>query len=70
MEAWQPEILDVSAVVSQQPRALDCPLCKSTQIQVCSDSNNHMKDFAKCRECHCSAPLFAWNNLVMREEKK
>lgn len=42
--------------------ALPCPLCKSQQIQVCLDSNNPMKDFAKCRMCHCQAPLKTWNN--------
>lgn len=39
---------------------LDCPLCQSDQIQVCMDANNPSKDFAKCRHCHCQAPLKVW----------
>lgn len=42
-------------------RALPCPICKSEQVQVCMDSNNPDKDFAKCRICYCQAPLKAWN---------
>lgn len=37
-----------------------CPLCKSADVQVCSDFNNPQKSFAKCRECQCQAPLISW----------
>lgn len=37
-----------------------CPICKSKQIQLCTDSNNQLKDVCKCRECGCTAPKIAW----------
>lgn len=42
-------------------RAAPCPLCESPQVQICRDSNNPMKDTARCRECKCTAPLATWN---------
>jgi transcription elongation factor Elf1 len=42
--------------------ALPCPLCKADQVQVCLDSNNPQKDFARCRLCFCQAPLKIWNS--------
>ena len=45
------------------PKPLPCPMptCRSEQVQVCMDANNPIKDFAKCRICHCQAPLKIWN---------
>ena len=42
-------------------KPLPCPLCSSGQVQVCMDANNPIKDFAKCRICHCQAPFKIWN---------
>ena len=60
------EFVDLRNIPRHELRALDCPLCKSIQVQICADSNNPMKNFAKCRECGCQAPLSSWNDLVMR----
>lgn len=55
----------VQELMTEKPRPLiiplPCPLCKSEQVQACIDANNPMKDFAKCRICHCTAPLKIWN---------
>jgi hypothetical protein len=40
---------------------LPCPLCGTDQIQVCTDANNPMKDYCRCRECKCTGPLSRWN---------
>lgn len=42
-------------------RAAPCPLCGSTQVQVCRDANNPAKDYCRCRECKCTGPLEVWN---------
>lgn len=61
------ESIGPQGVLARQLSALDCPLCKSIQVEICVDSNNPIKNMARCRTCKCTAPLFAWNNLVMRE---
>jgi transcription elongation factor Elf1 len=38
-----------------------CPFCGSNQVQLCIDSNNAMKDRAKCRECGITGLVSAWN---------
>jgi len=46
-----------------------CPLCKSAQVQLCSDSNNPQKDLCKCRECGCAAPRIAWDAIQPTQER-
>jgi len=54
-------VMDRAAAISKEPRPAPCPLCHSTQIQVCIDYNNRSKDWCRCRECKCQAPAVAWN---------
>jgi len=42
-------------------KALPCRFCHTEQVQVCADSNNPSKSFAKCRHCSAQAPLSVWN---------
>lgn len=43
-----------------------CPLCKSTQVQLCMDGNNAIKDLCKCRDCGCTALRSVWNLPAVR----
>lgn len=52
-------LLDVNPEMS---KLYPCPLCGSSQIQLCGDRNNLAKAFARCRECKCTGPLRYWQN--------
>ena len=43
-----------------EPPKNPCPCCGSMQIELCSDSNNPMKDLYRCRECKTQARRVVW----------
>jgi hypothetical protein len=59
---WDKINVAIDLKVRPKISPLPCPLCKSDQVQVCMDTNNPIKDFVKCRHCHCQAPFKAWQD--------